>query len=78
MTDTASNADHGLSSADRQDCEDPLLFLDEGLAALRVLWDSVANGTGMSEETVASAIHFIERAMEREIDALRAAVRLPR
>ena len=78
MTDASSKPDHGLSSAERQDCEDPLLFLDEGLAALRVLWDSVAHGTGMSDETVASAIHFIERAMEREIDALRTAVRLPR
>lgn len=78
MSDTASKTDHGLSSAERQACEDPLLYLDQGRAALCVLWDSVAHGTGLSEQTVANAIHFIERSMERDIDALRDALRLPR
>jgi hypothetical protein len=49
----------------RIDCEDAFHTINDGLAALRLIWDQVAHGSSHDDEALQRALHFTLKPMEQ-------------
>lgn len=68
-TDSTTESNH-RKLVDPFDCEDDFSEIVCGIAALRTVWDAVANGACHTDEQISQSLHFITSHMRGAAERL--------